>query len=420
MLSKLLLLGILLFVLVSFLFVGSGRASSMMWDQTYGGQKTESAEALIQTSDGGFVMAGYTLSFGNGFEDFWVVRTDAFGNQEWNHTYGGLDFDRAQVVIETIDGGYAIAGYTVSPNEVDYDCLLVKTDSQGNMIWNQTYGGDDWDVAYSLIQSSDRGYVLVGYTQSFGNGSADFFLIKTDEQGRMEYTRTYGGESYDFATSFVRSSDGGYVLTGSTGSGTSTDCMIIKTDGEGNELWRRIFGGNDYDRANSVVVTSDGGFALAGYTASYGEGVADFWLVKTDGLGNPLWNKTFGYSDYDRAFSLVQTADGGYALAGYGTRDVDFLLVKTDSSGNMIWNQTYGGGLYDEAHALVSTLDGGYALAGFTNSFGPGWSGFWLVKTNEYGIVPEFPSWSILVAWLSIVLILSIILRQRIQKGRKT
>ena len=398
--------------------ISSVFGSSIMWSQTYGGIKTDSAEALIQTGDGGFVLAGYTLSFGNGFEDFWVVKTNASGNHEWNHTYGGPNFDRAQAVIETSDG-YAIAGYTISPNEVDYDCWLVKTDRQGNMIWNQTYGGDAWDIAYGLIQTSDKGYVLVGYTLSFGNGSADFLLIKTDEQGRMEYTKTYGGESYDIATSFVRTSDGGYVLAGSTGSGTSTDCMIIKTDGEGNELWRKTFGGNDYDRANSVVETYDGGFALAGYTASYGEGVADFWLVKTDSLGNPLWNKTYGYSDYDRAFSLVQTYDGGYALAGYGTRAVDFLLIKTDSSGNMIWNQTYGGGLYDEAHAMVSTQDGGYALGGFTNSFGPGWSGFWLVKTDEFGVVPEFPSWTILIAGLSFVAVLSMFFRHKFKQERE-
>jgi hypothetical protein len=285
------------------------------------------------------------------------------------------------------------------------------------MIWNQTYGGDNWDIAYGLIQTPDKSYVLVGYTQSFGNGSADFFLIKTDEQGRMEYVKTYGGELYDIATSFVRTSDEGYILAGSTGSGTSTDCMIVKTDKEGNELWRRTFGGNDYDRANSVIETSDAGFALAGYTASYGEGVADFWLVKTDSLGNLLWNKTYGYSDYDRAFSLVQTVDDGYALAGYGTRAVDFLFIKTDSSGNMIWNQTYGGELYDEAHAMVLTVDGGYALTGFTNSFGPGWSGFWLIKTDEYGNIPEFPSWTILPLFLTVTLFL-IVVKTHLHKAK--
>jgi hypothetical protein len=181
--KKLFLASAVLFVLASLLFIGSVGASSEMWSQTYGGADQEVAHSLVETSDGGYALAGYTNSSGAGHDDFWLVKTDANGNMEWNQTYGGVESDVANSLVETSDGGYALAGWTASFGAGDNDFWLVKTDANGNMEWNQTYGESEEEVAYSLVEASDGGFAIAGYTGSFGAGEADFWLIKTDEYG---------------------------------------------------------------------------------------------------------------------------------------------------------------------------------------------------------------------------------------------
>jgi len=401
MLSKrLFLASVVLFVLLSLLFVGSVGASSGMWSQTYGGADQEVAYSLVEASDGGYALAGYTYSFGAGYADFWLVKTDNYGNMEWSRTYGGAGSDRAHSLVETSDGGYAIAGYTGSFGAGDSDFWLVKTDANGNMEWNQTYGGAESDCAYSLVEASDGGFALAGYTYSFGSGKDDFWLVKTDRYGNMKWNRTYGGEKFDGASSLVAASDGGYAIVGGKDRGICSggDFWLIKTDAYGNMEWNRTY---DllWDHANSVVETSDGGYAITG---TYGFFTYYSWFVKTNEYGHKEWDKNYGglqnYTEY--AYSVVETSDGGFALAGktdsFGAGGFDFWLVKTDANGNMEWNQTYGGVESDIAYSLIETSDGGYAIAGYTGSFGAGDSDFWLVKTDEYGIIPEFPSWIIL------------------------
>jgi len=222
--KKLFLTSISLFVLVSLLFVGYVGASSEMWSQTYGGTGSDVAYALVETSDGGFAIAGGTQ----------LVKTDEFGNMEWNKTYGEGSLCS---LVETSDGGFAIAGGTESFDVGSDDFWLVKTDAYGNMEWNRTYGGESYEYAHSLIVTSDGGFALAGCTRSFGAGLEDFWLVKTDTYGNMEWNMTYGGE--------------------------------------------------EWERAYELVVTSDGGYALAGYTRSFGAGLEDFWLVKTDEHGIP-------------------------------------------------------------------------------------------------------------------------------------
>jgi hypothetical protein len=358
------------------------------WNKTYGGTGDDLAYALVQTSDGGYALAGRTTSLGAGSDDFWLVKTDSAGNALWNKTYGGAGDDEAYALVQTSDGGYALTGYTNSFGAGDYDFWLVKTDSTGNMQWNKTYGGTNREYAYALVQTSDGGYALAGCTYSFGAGSADFWLVKTDSTGNMMWNKTYGGTSYDLAYALVQTSDGGYALAGyanSFGAG-SDDFWLVKTDSAGNMQWNKTYGGTILDEACALVQTSDGGYALAGRTASFGAGRTDFWLVKTDSTGNMQWNTTYGGTWDDVVFALVRTSDGGYALAGqtnsFGAGSDDFWLVKTDSAGNALWNKTYGGTNGDYAFALVQTSDGGYALAGCTDSFGAGDYDFWLVKVG--------------------------------------
>jgi protein involved in ribonucleotide reduction len=336
----------------------------------------------------------------------------------WTKTYGGNGEDVAFDLVHTNDGGYALAGVTNSSGAGNYDFWLVKTDSSGNMQWNRPYGGTGNDVASALVQTTDGGYALAGTTDSFGAGSDDFLLVKTDASGNMQWNKTYGGTGNDVASALVQTSDGGYALAGSTNSfGVgSDDFLLVKTDSSGNMQWNRPYGGTGNDVASALVQTSDGGYALAGSTNSSGAGNYDFWLVKTDASGVMQWNETYKGANDDEAYALVQTTDGGYALAGYtyslGAGNNDFWLVKTDASGNMEWNKAYGGTGSDWASALVQTSDGGYALAGTTYSFGTGKADFWLVKTDASGVVPEFPS-TIFLAVLVAVTSLTAILTKR-------
>jgi len=357
------------------------------WNKTYGGTSHDYAWGLVQTVDGGYALAGYTYSFGAGYYDFWLVKTDSAGNMQWNKTYGGTNSDWAYALVQTSDGGYAIAGYTDSFGAGLSDFWLVKTDSAGNMQWNKTYGGIGGDCAYALVQTSDGGYALAGVTFSFGAGDEDLWLVKADAAGNMEWNKTYGGTYSDGAWALVQTVDGGYALAGYTyfyGAG-GYDFWLVKTDSAGNMQWNKTYGGTGEDKAFALVQTVDGGYALAGRTSSFGAGSVDFWLVKTDAAGNMQWNKTYGGTSHDDAWGLVQTVEGGYALAGvtysFGAGNGDFWLVKTDAAGNAQWNKTYGGTNKDWAYAFVQTVDGGYALAGYTYSFGAGSSDFWLVKT---------------------------------------
>jgi hypothetical protein len=354
------------------------------WDKTYGGTGEDWANALVHTADGGYALAG------GGFAN--LIKTDAHGNAQWNKTYGRTGYDWANALVQTTDGGYALAGYTYSFGAGGYDFWLVKTDAAGNIQWNKTYGGTDDEFAESLVQTADGGYALAGYTGSLGTqgGDADFWLVKTDASGNMQWNKTYGGTYDDAAYALVQTSDGGYALAGSTlssGAG-GNDFWLVKTDASGNKQWNKTYGGPSGDVAYALVQTADVGYALAGITLSYGAGSADSWLVKTDASGNKQWDKTYGGTDWDEAYALVQTTDGGYALAGstgYIAGSADSWLVKTDASGNKQWDKTYGGTSYDQAYALVQTTDGGYALAGSTESFGAGNRDFWLVKTDAAG-----------------------------------
>jgi uncharacterized delta-60 repeat protein len=355
------------------------------WNNTYGGTQSDRAYSVHHTSDGGYIMAGYTYSLGAGANDFWLVKTDSSGDQQWNRTYGGPDADVAYSVQQTSDGGYIVAGYTDSFGAGYDDAWLVKTDSSGQQQWNKTYGGLMGDGAHSIQQTSDGGYIMAGYTMPFG--ISDFWLVKTNSSGNEQWNRRYGGADYDGAQSVQQASDGGYIMAGYThsyGDGLSS-LLLVKTNSSGNEKWSKAYRGIGYGEASSVRQTLDGGYIVGGST--YPSGSGDFWLVKTDSSGYIEWNKTYGGTGYEQAYSVEQTSDGGFILAGYttpsGSDQADFWLVKTDSSGNQEWNQTYGGAMNDLAYSVEQTPDGQFIVAGYTESFGAGDSDFWLVKTAE-------------------------------------
>jgi len=287
------------------------------WNRTFGGASDDYGYSVQQTADGGYILAGDTRSYGAGDADIWLIKTDSKGNEQWSRTFGGTKADLLDrgSVRQTSDGGYVITGYTYSYGAGDADVWLIKTDENGNEVWNRTFGGAGLDWGHSVQQTSDGGYIIAGYTWSYGAGSDDVLLIKTDSEGNELWNRTFGGSYEDRGCSVQQTPDDGYIMAGSTNN--RQDAWLIKTDSDGNEEWNTIFGGAAMDEGYSVNPAKDGGYIIAGYTGSYGADSADFWIIKTDAYGNEEWNATFGGTGLEKCYSVEQTSDGGYIAAGY-------------------------------------------------------------------------------------------------------
>jgi hypothetical protein len=328
---------LLLISLIFFSGILSAQTSApdTTWTQMYSGGLYDWAWQVQQTTDGGYIMVGDTESAGAGSFDIGVIKTDENGITEWSKTYGGLYEDRGQSIQLTTDGGYIIAGTTASYGIGWYDIWLIKIDSEGNTIWTKTFGGDSYDVGHCVKQTSDGGYILTGYTYSYGAGSSDLWLIKTDGNGNLEWDNTFGDTEPEHGYSVIQSGDE-YIVTGYTksyGEG-DYDVWLLKTDNEGNEIWNKTYGGTEDDRSFAIQHTSDNNFVVAGFTESFGAGNYDMWLLKIDNAGDTLWTKTIGNDKLNRARSVVQTSDGGYILTGdtyiYEQGEYNYYLVKID------------------------------------------------------------------------------------------
>lgn len=366
-----------------------GTLVKLQWNRTYGGPAQDGATTVIQTVDGGFALTIYTEYIVQDFytgTDTWLVKTDPRGEPQWNRTYGGAD--KALAVIQTVDGGFALAGYTESYEVGFKDGLLVKTDAYGMIQWNRTFGSPTDDWAEAIIQTVDGGFALVGVTISYG-AVIDAWLVKTDTDGYTQWILTYDSLAYDWVEAIIQTADGGFAFAGYSESYeandyTNTNAWLVKTNLRGEPQWNRTYGSSGNDEVSAVIQTTDGGFVLVGSTSSYGVCLDDFWLVKTDPRGVVQWNRTYGGPAHDGARSVIQTTDGGFILAGYTeSYEVDFKdvwLVKTDAYGLIQWNYTCGGPADDWASTVIKTEDGGFVLAGQTSSYGAGYSDAWLVK----------------------------------------
>jgi hypothetical protein len=374
---------------------GSNNQSELeiQWDKTYGGPVNDGIFAAVQTSDGGFALAGGTYSFSVGLDDMWFVKTDAAGVAQWNQTYGGVLRDFCDSIIQTTDGGYALFGYTISNGADLTNFWLVKTDEAGVAQWNQTYGGSGFDDGMVVIQLTDGSFALCGSTSSHGAGILDFWLVKTNANGVAQWNQTYGGTGFEYLIDAILTSDGGYALIGytnSTGSGMD-DAWLVKINSNGVEEWNQTYGGSNIDWGLSIIQTSDGGYLLAGGAESFGAGMSDMWLVKTDAAGVTQWSQNYGGITADWAADVISTSDGGYAVAGrttsYGAGSGDIWLIKTNSSGVAQWNQTFGGEKEDSVDSVFQTSDGDYVIAGRTFSYGAGEEDMWLIMTKS--AIPE-------------------------------
>ena len=365
------------------------------WEKTYGEWGDDVANSIQQTRDGGYIVAGWTSSKGAGGEDFRVLKLDEYGEIIWEKTYGGYKADFAYSIQQTKDGSYIVAGSTESKGAGKEDFWVLKLDEYGEIIWEKTYGGSKNDWANSIQQTRDGGYIVAGVTYSKGAGRLDFWVLKLNEKGEIIWEKTYGGSENDCANSIQQTREGGYIVAGYTESkGTGErDSWVLKLDEYGEIIWEKTYGGEYNDEANSIQQTRDGGYIVAGSTESKGVGKEDFWVLKLDKNGEIIWDKTYGGDSFDESYSIQQTRDGGYIVAGWtsskGAGGWDSCVLKLDEEGEIIWEKTYGGEYNDELHSIQQTRDGGYIVAGWTSSKGAGGRDFWVLKLNEKGEIEK-------------------------------
>lgn len=357
----------------------------------FGGPGNEAGYAIRATFDGGVVAAGYTDSYGAGSADAFLIGIDAGGQAQWQQTFGDASNDGARAIIALAEGGYALAGYTYSYVSRSADVLLARIDPFGTQVWARSYGGPLAQGGHAVARAPDGGFLVAGYAATVSPGANNVYILKTDSTGNSIWSKTFGGTAVDEAHALCPASDGGYIVIGDTwsyGAG-GADVYMLKIDANGNQLWQKMFGGSADERGNTVAPTDDGGYIIAGRTFSFGAGLLDMYLVKTDASGNLVWQETFGGIASDEACGVAQTADGGYIVAGFtdsfGAGNFDAYLVKTDASGDILWQKTYGGAQDDGANCLTVDADGGFILAGWTSSFGHGGDDLYLLRTDSLG-----------------------------------
>ena len=357
-----------------------------VWSKTFGGSNRDLGYSVLETADGGYIIAGQTDSYGVGKNDVLLLKTNSNGTWLWFRTFGGLYDDVGYSVQETSDGGYIITGGFGYSDAERIDLWLIKTDSSGNEQWSRTFRDGGWATGREVLETRDGGFIIAGW-----NGADDVWLIKTDSSGDKEWDRTFGGDYSDWGNSVRETTDGGYIIAAETESfgAYPRDIWLIKTDAHGYEEWDRLFGGTEAEYTGSAQQTTDGGYIVVGEIESSEDMSRDIWLIKTDALGNWEWERVYGGSDDDRGRALQQTTDGGYVIAGgtssYGRDSLDLWLVKVDQSGAEEWNRTFGGPGVDKANSVQQTADGGYILTGFTESYGAGDRDIWLIKTDSQG-----------------------------------
>jgi hypothetical protein len=437
---------LLTLILCSFLCLVAAQTVPLKeWDARFGGGGADNLFSLQQTTDGGYILAGYSKSGISGDKtqasrggfDYWMVKTNSTGVKQWDVSFGGTENDFLFSIQQTADGGYILGGYSESGISGDKtqdsqggsDYWIVKADANGIKQWDARFGGSDNEELYYIQQTSDGGYMLGGssFSGSSGDktqdsqGGADYWIVKTDANGIKQWDARFGGTGYDYVRSIQQTIDGGFILGGHSVSEISgditkaseggNDYWIVKTNANGVIQWDARFGGSADDYEYSVQQTTDGGYILGGQSNSGisgdktqdSQGDADYWILKTDGNGVKQWDARFGGSQYEYFASLQQTTEGGYILSGYSHSGIsgdktqenrgpsDYWIVKTDADGEKQWDAEFGGSQTDNCFWIQQTTDGGYILGGNSTSGisgdktqdRQGGTDYWILKLSE-------------------------------------
>jgi hypothetical protein len=348
--------------------------------------------SVQQTHDKGYIIAGFVNSIGSP-EDILVMKVDSLGDEIWTQTYGTSLGDRAYCVRECVDGCYVVVGESereLGGNTIT-DVYLLKLHPNGDTIWTKKYGGDGWDHGHCVRELQNGCYIVVGGTTSIGAGGEDVYLLKVDPAGDTIWTKIYGGSSAQNGKCIQETVDGGFIITGMSLSDSpdSEGVLLIKTDSVGNMIWQKIYGDNHCAGA-SVLQAFDGGYVVCGHMADFGSVGWDVWLLKTDVWGDTAWTKNYGGYSEDWGYTVIETSDTCYFIAGhtwsYGAGLSDVYLIKSDVSGDTIWTRVFGGEGNEHSYSAQETDDKGFIVVGSTETaFGV--SDVYLIKTDSLGIV---------------------------------
>ena len=400
-------------------------------EKTVGGTGNDFANSVVQTNDGGFVVAGVTYSTDgdvtgqHGSGDFWVVKLSSQGILQWQNALGGPATDFGWEIEKTADGGFVVVGFAaanggdVTGNHGNADVWVTKLNANGLLQWQKSLGGSESDRGFSIQQTTDGGYIVAGHTRSndgdvLGNhGGEDFWIVKLSSSGSIQWEKSLGGTLDESAFGVIQSSDGGYIAVGTTfsnngnvtGNHGSGDFWVVKMSDSGNLLWQRTYGGSNHDSANSIRQTSDGGYIVAGFTlsndgdVSSNNGIYDFWVIKIEQNGTLQWQKTFGGSNSDYVHDIQLTPDGGFVVTGEtesNNGDVsgnhgltDHWMARLNSVGELQWQKTLGGSDEEFGGVVQVTSDNGFVMAGTTYSSdgdvsqNSGNGDFWVVKLEQ-------------------------------------
>ena len=368
-------------------------ALNAQWARTYGGSEEDIPRTIVQASEGGYLVAGYTESFGNDNRDFWIIKFDSGGNIEWQRKYGQNFGDSFFSIQKTNDEGFVLVGGSAGTgwSAGGYDICILKLSLTGEKEWEINYRGSDSDYAYSIQQTNNGGYILTGCFSYRDILDSDICILKLTSTGGIEWCKTYKGSMTDRAHSIQQTSDEGYILVGYTesfGAGY-TDIWILKLNFYGEIEWQKTYGGSHEEEAYSIQQTVDGGYIVAGFTSGFGAGVSDYWILKLNFDGSIEWQKTYGSSKNERASYVRQTSDWGYIVAGntesFGAGASDIWVLKLNIWGDIEWQKMYGGSQIEEASSIQQTDDGGYIVAGFTETYGAGNEDFLILKLLTNG-----------------------------------
>ncbi len=366
----------------------------LSWETTFGGEAYDRGHCIIQVCDGCLIIAGETESFGNGNNDVYIVKADREGELVWFKTFGYHNGEAAYAVSECEDAGLIITGVTSTFEPYYNELYLIRTDPDGNLIWEKAIGGEEEEIGYAVFESMDSCFVAAGVR---GFSDPVVYLVKTDRNGEVLWEQTLAGGTGRAA---LETTDGGIIIAGHTGNwgGGDRDILIIKTDRDGTQEWLRTFPCDGDNRAYAIAETADGGFIISGYNdVGSGVGRDDIYLLKVDGNGNQLWDYEHGESNDDRGYSVIQTDDGGFAVCGetysFDVDHSDVYVVKTDQYGRLQWEKTFGGYHFDGGTCLIEAANGDLVATGTTMSYGAGLIDVYLInieaQTADPLLIPD-------------------------------
>ena len=360
-----------------------------IWEKAYGGSDKDKANAVIALKDGTLLVAGSSKSYGKGRGDMLIARVQKDGKVSYRSSYGGKQEDSANALTATSDGNFIAVGYskTYSKNQ-DKDVFVVKFDDKGKKLWQKHYGGDRDDEAYSVVGTNNGGAIIVGYTESYGKGYKDVYIIYIDKDGKEIWSKAIGGKDDDFAKSISLTHDGFYVAgaTRSFGAG-GFDFYLLKFDKDAKLEFKKVYGEIEDDVLNAVTTTKDGGCVVAGWTKSFGSKHSDIDVIRYSKSGEQVWHKIYGFKSKEAANDVVAMPDGGFLVAGYtksmGFGANDFYILELKSNGSSKWANVYGGSAKDSANAIARKPDGSYVVVGQTLSFGNGDYDFMMLELRK-------------------------------------